>query len=115
MLASEVVCTNLYNIRSLNPPLTSPDTNIMQFPPITKSMALGIAQHACNVQDLKFDCYSNKPERCCILYGINPDEPCWYVMGAWNDNPNVLRSSRLVVISRVTGAILYDGSAGDEG
>jgi len=86
----------------------------MQFPPITQPMAIEIAQHACNVQKREFVCYANKPEGCHI-YRVYPDEPCWYVLSAWDDNPNVLRSSRLVVISRMTGAILYDGDAGDEG
>jgi D-alanyl-D-alanine carboxypeptidase len=35
----------------------------------------------------------------------------------WNDekDENVIRSSRVIVIDRQTGKILYDGPAGDEG
>ena len=83
----------------------------MQFPPITQPMAIEIAQRACNGQKREFDCYANQPEGCCI-YNVNPVEPCWYVLVAWDDKPTVLRSSRLVVISRMTGAILYDGDEG---
>ncbi len=86
----------------------------MQFPPITQPMAIEIAQHACNAQKMEFDCYANKPKGCRI-YNLNPVEPCWYVLGDWDDNLTVLRSSRLVVISRMTGAIIYNGEAGDEG
>ena len=94
--------------------MTLQDTNIIQFPPITKQMAIEIAQRAYNVQKKEFDCYANKPEGCCI-YNVNPVEPCWYVLSAWDDNPAVLRGRRLVVISRVTGTIIYDGDAGNEG
>jgi hypothetical protein len=90
------------------------NSKIKQFPPITKQMALEIAQRAFNVQKQQLNCYANMPERC-HPYGINVDEPCWYVVGPWNDGILALRSSRLVVISRVTGTILYDGDASDEG
>ena len=86
----------------------------MPFPPITLQMALEIAQRVFNIQDREFKCYANMPERL-HPYNVNPDGPCWYVLGAWDDRQHVLRSSRLVVISRVTGAILFDGDAGDEG
>ena len=86
----------------------------MPFPPITRKMALEITQRACNVQDREFKCHTNKPERF-HPYNVNLDEPCWYVYAPWDDEILALRSSRVVVISRVTGAILYDGDAGDEG
>jgi hypothetical protein len=94
--------------------MTLQDTNVRQFPPITQPMALEIAQHACNVQKMELNCFANKPERCRI-YSVNSDEHCWYVYAPWNDGNLALRSSRVVVISRVTGAIIYDGDAGDEG
>jgi hypothetical protein len=44
-------------------------------------------------------------------------EPCWWVYAPWNDGWDgwMLRSSRVMLISKRTGEILYDGSAGDEG
>lgn len=88
--------------------------NIKQFPPITKQRALQIAARAVTPHGGKFKCYSKKPESF-RNYGINPIEPCWYVYVPWNDGLTALRSSRVIVISRLTGSILYDGSAGDEG
>lgn len=98
----------------MNPDVSIQNSNIKQFPPITRQMALEIANQSCNANLAEFDCRSRKSERCCI-YGVNPDEPCWYVYVPWNDELTALRSSRVIVISRVTGAILYDGSVGDEG
>lgn len=41
----------------------------------------------------------------------------WYVYVPWCDglDGSALRSSRVVVVSKVGGRILYDGSANDEG
>ena len=88
--------------------------DIRPFPPITKQKALGIAMQVCKGDRKEFHCYSKKPENFTI-YAIIPDEPCWYVCTSWDDNPPILRSSRLIVISRLTGQVFYDGSAGDEG
>lgn len=46
-----------------------------------------------------------------------PSEPCWYVRAPWNDGFDglMIRSSRLIVVSKRTGRVLYDGSAFDEG
>lgn len=51
----------------------------------------------------------------CPLWGI--EEPAWYVTVPWNDglDGRCLRSSRIIAISKVGGAVLYDGSANDEG
>lgn len=41
---------------------------------------------------------------------------CWYVFCPWYDGQDgmMLRSSRVVIVSKKTGEILYDGSALDE-
>lgn len=91
-----------------------PSAIIKQFPPITKQRALEIAARALIPHGGEFECYSQKPARC-QLYGINTDQPCWYVYAPWGDGLLALRSSRVMVISRLNGKILYDGSAGDEG
>jgi hypothetical protein len=89
-------------------------TNVKQFPPITKPRALEIAAQVCNDQSGEFVCHSQKPESY-HFYITYPNQPCWYVSAPWADGRLALRSSRVMVISRLTGKILYDGSAGDEG
>jgi hypothetical protein len=87
------------------------------FPPVTQSMALDIARQALAqpVVTTPLICYGRRPANFNI-YGDLP-EPCWWVMAPWNDkmDKNVIRSRRVIAIGRVTGTILYDGSAGDEG
>jgi hypothetical protein len=94
--------------------MNQPTATVIHFPPITKQKALEIAAQVCKDPQWDFDCYSKRPERC-ALYGTIPDEPCWYVYAPWGDNRLALRSSRVIVISRLTGKIILDGSAGDEG
>ena len=94
--------------------MTRQNSTIKQFPPITKQRALQIAARALQPQGSQFKCHSREPESCRI-YGLNLDQPCWYVYAPWGDEKIALRSSRIIVISRLTGDILYDGSAGDEG
>lgn len=89
-------------------------TNIKAVLPITKQRALAIAEQAVKSQSRQVECFSSLPERC-ALYGTIPDEPCWYVYAPWDDGLLALRSSRVIVISRLTGKIILDGSAGDEG
>lgn len=87
------------------------------FPPVTRRMALDIARQALAqpVASTPLICHGRKPANFNI-YGDLP-EPCWWVMAPWNDkmDKNVIRSRRVIAIGRVTGTILYDGSAGDEG
>lgn len=52
------------------------------------------------------------------FYSPDPvNEPCWYVFAPWGDDleGTVLRSSRIIAVSKKTGAVLYDGTANDEG
>jgi hypothetical protein len=87
------------------------------FPPVTQRMALAIAQQvlAQPVVSTPLICHIRKPVRFNI-YASFP-EPCWWVQVPWNDEKdgNVIRSSRVIVIGRQTGTVLYDGAAGDEG
>ena len=91
-----------------------PSATIKQFPPITKQRALAIVARALTSHSGQFNCYSQKPDNCHI-YVTWTDEPCWYVYAPWGDDLFALRSSRIIVISRLTGAVFYDGPAGDEG
>jgi hypothetical protein len=43
------------------------------------------------------------------------DEPAWYVFAPWCDGVIGLRASRVIVISKTDGRVMYDGSANDEG
>lgn len=44
-------------------------------------------------------------------------EPCWFVEVPWGDEKftTTLRSTRVLVVGKHSGEILYDGFAGDEG
>ena len=90
---------------------------VLAFPPITQRMALDIAVQALApvVASEPLICHGRKPARFNI-YGDLP-EPCWWVQVPWNDEKDVvaIRSSRVIVIGRQTGKVLYDGPAGDEG
>lgn len=87
------------------------------FPPVTQRMALDIARQALaqSVASEPLVCHGRKPARFTI-YGDLP-EPCWWVQVPWNDEKTVvaIRSSRVIVVGRQTGKVLYDGPAGDEG
>jgi len=81
--------------------------------PFTKQKALEIATQLCKTDRKEFHCYSKKPESCTI-YAIIPDELFWYVNAPWGDGKDgmMLRSSRVIVISRQTGKVFYDGDKG---
>jgi len=87
------------------------------FPPVTQAMALDIARQALKPSEsaAPLICQARKPAHFNIYAGFR--EPCWWVQVPWNDDSGqpVLRSSRVIVIGRQSGKILYDGSAGDEG
>lgn len=55
-------------------------------------------------------------EKLCI-YSVTALEPFWCVYVPWGDgcDGRMLRSSRVLLVSKFTGRILYDGSANDEG
>lgn len=85
---------------------------IKLFPPITKQQALDIAAQVCKGDKKEFKCYSVEPSHY-VLYVYWPDQPCWYIDVPWDDdNPLVLRKDRAIVISRITGKILYNGEVG---
>ncbi len=87
------------------------------FPPISRSAALRIASEALaiNAQVVPQSCHGTKPDNCRIYNA--PPEPCWYIYAPWSDQKDViaLRSSRVILVGKLTGVVHYDGSAGDEG
>ena len=87
------------------------------FPPISRSEALRIASLALanNARGVQLICHGTKPPTCHIYN--TQSEPCWYIYVPWNDHNDVIaiRSSRVILVGKLTGAIHYDGSARDEG
>ena len=87
------------------------------FQPKSQRAALRIASSllADKVSDLPLICHDTKP-RNCNIYGA-PHEPCWYIYAPWPDakDATALRSSRVMLVGKLTGTVHYDGSAGDEG
>ena len=51
------------------------------------------------------------------VYGLPSDEPGWVIYVPWGDglDGQMLRSSRVIVVSKIDGRVVYDGSAHDEG
>lgn len=90
------------------------DAIIQPFPPITAPQAMKIAQGQCKrIEEKIFVVYSRKPERFHPYINF-PDENCWYVQVS-SKQPSVLCSSWMIMISRATGEVLFEGSANDEG
>ena len=87
------------------------------FSPISRREALRIASHALanNERGVQLICHGSKPPNC-HTYSA-PSEPCWYIYVPCGDGNGgvILRSSRVILVGKLTGTIHYDGSAGDEG
>lgn len=91
------------------------DLRLRYFPPVSQRKALRIARKVVD-HDLPFNSIEReKPEKIC-LYGM-PSEPSWFIFSPWNDGKDgtMLRSSRLIMVSKLSGRVLFDGSAEDEG
>jgi len=82
------------------------------FPGVGKQQALRIAQKRCTPRLEEFQLATRKPN----IYGV-PEEDCWtiYAPRQKGEEEPMLGSSRIIMISRKNGKILYDGSARDEG
>jgi len=85
------------------------------FPPVSKHAAVEIARQALTPQAGAFSICGKKPQNINV-YNL-PREPSWFIFAPWGDGKDgaILRSSRLILVSKLTGKILYDGSANDEG
>ena len=87
------------------------------FQPISRSDALRIATHALEngAKGGPLICHDTQPDNCRIYQ--TQTEPCCYIYAPRNDHKEVimLRSSRVIMVGKLTGMIHYDGSAGDEG
>lgn len=84
---------------------------------ISQSDAVAIAARKVGArpEDMAVICQDDEPARFTIYN--KPAEPCWWIVAPWSDEHAVLalRSSRVVLVGRRTGVVLYDGSANDEG
>jgi len=57
--------------------------------------------------------YDQLPDNC-RPYNL-PNDDCWYVLAPYSRDWTCLRSSRLLMITRKGGRIVFDGCASDEG
>jgi hypothetical protein len=85
------------------------------FPPVGKKAAIEIVQKALTPEMPAFSVHRKRPANINV-YNL-PREPAWFISAPWGDGKDgtVLRSSRLILVSKTTGEILYDGPANDEG
>ena len=91
-----------------------------RFFPLSKRQAVKIAIAECSKKcrpDKRAFRASKERPNIYLPKGYAIDEPCWYVFAPWGDNleGTMLRSSRVIAVSKTNGAVLYDGSANDEG
>lgn len=85
-------------------------------PSLGKRKALRIARQHCMPALDEFRHHDDVNGRAPCIYA-KPTEPCWIVHAPWMDglDGKCFRSSRIIMISKRTGKVLYDGSANDEG
>ena len=85
------------------------------FPPVGKREAINIAQTTAPHRPTPNSIHRKKPENINV-YNL-PTEPSWFIFMPWGDGKDetMLRSSRLMLVSKISGDVLYDGSAHDEG
>lgn len=83
---------------------------------ISEEKALDIAQEATKAERSRLEILGTNPGNLRIYNG-GPSEPAWYVYAPWGDGLDgmMIRSSRIVIISKKTGKILCKGRACDEG
>jgi len=90
-----------------------------RFFPLSERKAIKIAIDECSKKQIPDGrAFRASNERPPAMYINRPiEEPCWYIHAPWCDGLDgaCLRSSRVLVVSKITGAVLYDGSANDEG
>ncbi|BBO86718.1 hypothetical protein DSCO28_72840 (plasmid) [Desulfosarcina ovata subsp. sediminis] len=84
----------------------------MKHPTIDRNQALRIAQQQYTPPKEAFEIYDEMPANW-IIYGgdrYNPDEH-WFIQGPIRDG--IIGGSRVIIISRETGEVVYDGPAGE--
>lgn len=78
-------------------------------------MAIAIAKGAAHRGMMVLSIHSHPPASVCV-YNL-PKGYFWYILFSHGDAKDgvILRSSKLIVVSKADGEILYNGSANDEG
>ncbi|MGD9874873.1 MAG: hypothetical protein AB7T27_11495 [Kiritimatiellia bacterium] len=84
--------------------------------PVSRKKAAAIVCEQCGVGAEDIQISGRKPDKV-AMYGLSMIDPCWFVHVPWMDGRSryMLCPSRIVLVSKITGKILYDGSARDEG
>lgn len=85
------------------------------WPPVSRKKAAAIVCEQCGVRVEDLRIAGRMPDNVHV-YAL-PTEPSWFVYVPWMDERSrfMLCPSRIVLVSKITGKILYDGSASDEG
>ena len=80
-----------------------------------KALRIVAKKSGADVEELK--CYDKLPNNFRLYDKNSIDESSWCVSVPWMDGRDgtMLRSSRIILVSKHTGKILFDGSANDEG
>ena len=84
--------------------------------PVSRRKALKIAAKALMPDPNDFEIHEKIPDNMNVYMKQNQNEPCWYIVlprGA--AGTGMLMNSHLVIISKHTAQIIYNGSANDEG
>jgi hypothetical protein len=93
------------------------------FEMLSRKRALKVVRRQINKQRVlvlssaHFKIFDQLPDNCHIYMTYPIDKPCWFVKCPWGDGQDgsMLRSCRLMLLTRWGGKVVYDGSAGDEG
>ena len=85
-------------------------------PTISRHKAKQIARSVCSPSLGTMIVHGEKPDGW-RLYGILDNEPCWFIQVPWDHGMggSLIQSSRVVVVSRLSGNVIYSGTAQDEG
>jgi hypothetical protein len=83
---------------------------------ISRRKAKQIARSVCSPSLGTMIVHGEKPDGW-QLYGIPDNEPCWFIQVLWDHGVggSLIQSSWVVVISRLSGNVIYSGTAQDEG
>jgi len=81
------------------------------FPLVSRKRALKIAAKASSPAPEELECYDSKPDSVVTYGGPSDSEPCWWIPICYGDR---VGGGRIIVVSKRTGKILYDGDDGGE-
>jgi hypothetical protein len=88
-----------------------------RFFPLTEKSALKIAiKHASKPRPILHEDFKIDEVAKDKIYCPGDKESFWAIRCPWNDGfeGKMLRDGRVILVSKVTGKVIYDGSAGEE-